>query len=418
MQRVLAGALVVAFISLAMTSHSQVRAPDEREGIATFSTRVSGGVDLTLQPAVRPLFSAFTYGTALTAWVPIQGVPLIAPAARVGYHLLPIQADSSISSVSVGLGATLAAHPGRLQVTVTGLGGGYFSFFNRAARDPAGMVYGDQSGAAGYLAAGIDVDYLLLPWVSVGAGLGYQTMLGLYEGVSGSLTATVNTDGFRRRVELQRIELTPVFPVLSNHYGRSGLGEATLVNEERFPVSNVTVSLFAPDFMTSPHSVAVAERIEPGQSVPVPMGAIFADRILTRTEGGDVPLELDVRYTLAGQEYESAVGSTLRVHHRNALTWDDDRKAAAFVTAKDPAIIRYASAIAGLVRSQKYRSLNPHFRLAVAIYESLSSAGLNYVVDPSSPAYVDASANTQIVDFLQFPRQTFDYRGGDCDDLS
>jgi tetratricopeptide (TPR) repeat protein len=42
---------------------------------------------------------------------------------------------------------------------------------------------------------------------------------------------------------------------------------------------------------------------------------------------------------------------------------------------------------------------------------------LNYVVDPSTP-YIEYSENPLQVDFLQFPRQTLEYRAGDCDDLS
>ena len=30
------------------------------------------------------------------------------------------------------------------------------------------------------------------------------------------------------------------------------------------------------------------------------------------------------------------------MNNRNAMTWDDDRKAAAFVTAKDPALLGFA----------------------------------------------------------------------------
>jgi len=43
--------------------------------------------------------------------------------------------------------------------------------------------------------------------------------------------------------------------------------------------------------------------------------------------------------------------------------------------------------------------------------------GLSYVVDPKTP-FVEFSKNKMSVDYLQFPRQTLEYRAGDCDDLS
>jgi tetratricopeptide (TPR) repeat protein len=42
---------------------------------------------------------------------------------------------------------------------------------------------------------------------------------------------------------------------------------------------------------------------------------------------------------------------------------------------------------------------------------------MSYVIDPTTP-YIEFSKNKQAIDFLQFPRQTLEYRAGDCDDLS
>jgi tetratricopeptide (TPR) repeat protein len=42
---------------------------------------------------------------------------------------------------------------------------------------------------------------------------------------------------------------------------------------------------------------------------------------------------------------------------------------------------------------------------------------MRYVVDPKTP-YTELSEKKTSVDFLQFPRQTLEYRAGDCDDLS
>jgi len=39
------------------------------------------------------------------------------------------------------------------------------------------------------------------------------------------------------------------------------------------------------------------------------------------------------------------------------------------------------------------------------------------VVDPKTP-YVEYVKNKHVIDFLQFQRQTLEYKAGDCDDLS
>lgn len=53
----------------------------------------------------------------------------------------------------------------------------------------------------------------------------------------------------------------------------------------------------------------------------------------------------------------------------------------------------------------------------MALHETLTLYGLNYVIDPTTP-YKEFSKKRQEIDFLQFPKQSLDYRAGDCDDLS
>ena len=55
--------------------------------------------------------------------------------------------------------------------------------------------------------------------------------------------------------------------------------------------------------------------------------------------------------------------------------------------------------------------------MAIAFYQAMSLYGLSYIIDPTTP-YKEFSKNETAVDFLQFPRQTFQYKAGDCDDLT
>jgi tetratricopeptide (TPR) repeat protein len=53
----------------------------------------------------------------------------------------------------------------------------------------------------------------------------------------------------------------------------------------------------------------------------------------------------------------------------------------------------------------------------MAVHEALRLYGINYEVDPQS-AYDTLSQSPEQIDYLQFPRQTMEYKAGDCDDLS
>ncbi len=111
------------------------------------------------------------------------------------------------------------------------------------------------------------------------------------------------------------------------------------------------------------------------------------------------------------------VDTTLSVTNRNAMTWDDTRKAASFVTAKDPAILGFAKNVAGIVRAGGRSAVNTNLRTAMAMLEAFNLYGLDYVIDPTTP-YIELSENPLAVDFLQVPVQTFAFGAGDCDDLS
>ena len=43
--------------------------------------------------------------------------------------------------------------------------------------------------------------------------------------------------------------------------------------------------------------------------------------------------------------------------------------------------------------------------------------GLNYSPNPKTP-YEEASRHKDVIDFLQFPQETFQYKAGDCSDIS
>jgi tetratricopeptide (TPR) repeat protein len=53
----------------------------------------------------------------------------------------------------------------------------------------------------------------------------------------------------------------------------------------------------------------------------------------------------------------------------------------------------------------------------VRLFAALKAAGLSYVVNPSNP-YEALSRDSTAIDFVRFPFETLDTKGGDCSDLS
>ena len=186
----------------------------------------------------------------------------------------------------------------------------------------------------------------------------------------------------------------------------------------RFRSEKLRVSFYAKQYMDAPRLSAEFPVLKSGESREIPVYALFNDSIFRVTEGTKAAGEVVIEYYYLGRKTEKRVPVTVDVQNRNAMTWDDDRKAAAFVTAKDPVILGFAKGIASMVRAdQGTAGVSLEFRTGLALFQALKEYGMGYAIDPSTP-FVATSSSETTVDFLQFPNQTLAYRAGDCDDLS
>lgn len=390
----------------------------EKIDVSLLTFRLTPGIEYPLEPSDEDLFN-LGYSTSITGSLPFQFLPWMSPAADFSYSFIPVRADTSISVLSLELGGQFNLEIGnRLLLYATILGGGYFSFFNESQYDLSGKSYNAQQGGNPLLSANIGASFYLTPYLSVGLEGSFREYFGLYHGIRGSLGSSLHINGFQRQVQLREIEMDPVFPVLLQYYNKHGIGKAVLHNRERFPIQDLEVELFVRQFMDSPSKGTTPVELNPGEKGEVKLNTLFSDRLLELKEGLIVPAEITVHYTMNGVRRSYTSVEQLQLYHRNALTWDDDRKAAAFVSAKDPEVLRFAKMVAGIVRRKGPSSINRNLRMGIGLFEAISAYGMNYVIDPNTPSYIEASQDMAVLDFLQFPNQTLAYRGGDCDDLS
>ena len=195
------------------------------------------------------------------------------------------------------------------------------------------------------------------------------------------------------------------------------MGTLRITSNLKVPASGITTRVFIKEYMDAPKTVSVEGSLAPGQEKDVDLYALFNDKVLSVTEGTKVAAEITVAFRVEGRAYESTRVETLTLWGRNAMTWDDDRKAAAFVTAKDPGVLNFSRGVISYIRSREDRAVNDNLQAAVALHEALDQYGINYATNPKI-SYEEAAAHKDIVDFLQFPRETFQYKAGDCSDLS
>jgi hypothetical protein len=370
-----------------------------------------------------------------------------ANSAFPGY-LTPL-VDAGFAFIPLELGEGGLASSTNLTLWRSGLGiktsyevGDRFSFFARVhASGYYASLVGDTTGTAGGFAWGGSggMGFLLSPTMKLDIGAGYESYAGLYDCLSFSLGTTIRLSGpgnglipradfspgagsgpLDGYIRFSSVELERVFPVLYKYYDDHPMGRATVVNEGSRKVEDVEVRLSLKQFMDAPKVSARIETLEPGEKQQIDLYALFTEQILSVTEGAKVAAEIRADYKVpkrGGRGGSDGEVVTLDTYNRNSLRWDDDEKIAAFVTARDEEVQRFARNNASIVDDRGVKAISRELQLAMVFLEAMKSHRCSYVVDPSS-SYFELSRDSGAIDSVQFPRQTLQYRAGDCDDLS
>ena len=324
------------------------------------------------------------------------------------YSYAPIQAaaSTSLAALRVGGGIQYPLTSGISAFSYVS-GGYYFATYNdftAAANDP-------------YLAGGIGLKFALMPTFNIEVGAQYKNYLGLYQGISAGAGIDVALGNLGGSVDVPKIELRPAFPVFYKHYDDHPVGNVEIKSNLKVPATNISAQVFIKEYMDAPKEVNICNTLAPGETRTADLYALFTDKVLSVTEGTKVAAEISVFYKVEGQTYENKHVETLTLWGRNAMTWDDNRKAAAYVTAKDPGVLNFARSVTSYIGSRENRSICDNLRAAIALHEAIDLYGMNYTPNPKTP-YAEVSKQKDAIDFLQFPRETFQYRAGDCSDLS
>lgn len=379
-----------------------------------FTLNLTPTVSFPLGPIVDgdlPLFDIGGGGSLSAEFAPAFA-PFLFAAAAADADFLPLNGASSSLTLLAGgavLGASLSPVP-RLALRVSGGGGIY------AALAEAGTVSNP------FLRGGGELELRINPTISMKVGASYKYLFTptgpLYQGISATLGLSYNLAGSRKGTALKVDDrLNPIFPLFYTYYDKHPAGELILTNPENAAYEHVRVSFYSKQYMDGPRLSVELDRLAGGESRSVSVYALFNDSIFKVTEGTKAAGEILVDYYYMGAPRSRSFPVTVTVQNRNAMTWDDDRKAAAFVTAKDPLILAFAKNVASVVRYQGAAPVSENFRTGMSLFQALTLYGIGYAADPRTP-YATFSGTESSVDFLQFPGQTLAYRGGDCDDLS
>jgi transglutaminase-like putative cysteine protease len=120
---------------------------------------------------------------------------------------------------------------------------------------------------------------------------------------------------------------------------------------------------------------------------------------------------LEASYFDSGKRESYSKSTTVSVYEKHKLLWDERERYASFITPKDAPVLSFVRSVVALYKDTKDES-----QLAAALFNALGVYGLTYIQDPTNP-YQVVSGKTNVVDYIQFPRETLERKSGDCDDL-
>lgn len=220
-----------------------------------------------------------------------------------------------------------------------------------------------------------------------------------------------------RDIKFKEAELPSLFAALQSYYTKEPIGSIILENTAKHSIKDVNISFFQSGYMDSPTPAATIETIEGGKETEVDLFASFNDEVF-RIEGV-TPLtgEIIVTYTSQGRAAEQRRSVTYDLHDKTALTWDDDRKVASFITPADSALRNYTSYIRQACKDELVAGFSRPLQEAMQVFEALNVLGCLYQVDPRNP-FTEMQENPMIVDSVSLPRNTLKRITGDCDDLT
>ena len=281
-------------------------------------------------------------------------------------------------------------------------------------------LFGVQAGVEKDLASTQGLEGEGLTW-SLGAAARWKILQFDYAHVmppflpaSNRITAAVAFNLNPSRVRVEKAELDEVYASQKGRYATKPVGMVKLTSRVEEPQA-ATLSIFVPGLMDAPTEREVVVR--PKQTQDVPVSAVFGNELLALQEDRAVQADVRLTYRHKNRTRVEKATTPFFVYRPGAISWEDTRAAAAFVTPSDPVVADFARAVvAG--RDQAFEG-GPmrNVMTAMRMWNALSGYGLTYVPDPNTPFSAVSDARNA-VDQVQYPRGLLQSRTGDCDDMS
>lgn len=219
-------------------------------------------------------------------------------------------------------------------------------------------------------------------------------------------------------ISLSTVTIGNIFSANYKWYLDNPLGSAVLVNNMNLPFRDVKVSFRLKDFMDFATEKTIP-LLEANQTVSVPLVATLNNKILEVSEDTPIQAEVTLTYFERGSARAVSKALPLKVYSRNAITWEDPRRIANFITPKDPPVLDLGREIQrqAVEAPAGTEHLNGNLMIAMRLWSALGTLGVKFLPSPNNP-FAEVSEDPAFpVDYTQFPRETLRRKSGECDDM-
>lgn len=211
-------------------------------------------------------------------------------------------------------------------------------------------------------------------------------------------------------LEIEVLSLRPIFANTYKRYEKNGVGTIKLTNNTQKTIDGITLSFLLKDFMDFGTETKIGKLLS-GQSTEVKLKAIFNNNILDVTADISAQATLEANYNEGRKRQSYSKVLAVSLYEKHKLLWDEPDRYASFITPDDPPLMSFSRSIV-----TQYPEIKDEVQLASIVFNALGVYGLTYVQDPKS-SYQITSGKKDMVDNIQFPRETLERKSGDCDDL-
>jgi len=238
---------------------------------------------------------------------------------------------------------------------------------------------------------------------------GFENLKNLYQKLSGKIEIP--------GIEISALDLKSVYSSIYKFYSENPMGEIKIKNTTGKTIEKIWAEFEVKEFMDYPTESRIYRNILPDETKNIFLFSVFNNNVLNITEDTPISAGITVKYVIGGKEYQVSKTESFYLYNRNAMTWDEPKKLASFITPKDTVVKSFARQVTQVFRYADFQFLNKPLQSAVKIFDALGTYGITYVSDPKTP-FTEFSKNKNQVDYIQYPRDVMRFKTGDCDDLS